>query len=345
LQKSKIIFVTPALSSFASNDISILSKKYKVIVNKYAWKRKILIPFYLLHQFFFVLWYMASVKKIIISFGGYWSLIPSFFGKLAGIPVFIILHGTDCASIPQINYGSLRKPLVKVACKLSYIFATKLLPVSISLIEIKNTFYPTDKISEQGFKFFFPKLKTDYEVVPNGLDENFWKPISGHEKEQQSFISVFSGEQFFLKGGDLILDIAKRFPNCKFYLAGLEKPNLNIEIANNVVFLGKLSKYELRDYYNKSRFHFQLSIFEGFGISLCEAMLCECIPIGSSVNNISDIIGNTGYILEKRDIDLLEIIVLKALSLKNKSKMGENARNHIAKNYYLDKREKRLLSL
>lgn len=74
-------------------------------------------------------------------------------------------------------------------------------------------------------------------------------------------------------------------------------------------------------------------------------MLCECIPIGSSVNNISDIIGNTGYILEKRDIDLLEIIVLKALSLKNKSKMGENARNHIAKNYYLDKREKRLLSL
>ena len=41
---------------------------------------------------------------------------------------------------------------------------------------------------------------------------------------------------------------------------------------------------KLRNYYSKSQFHFQLSMYEGFGLALCEAMLCRCIPIGSSVN-------------------------------------------------------------
>ena len=37
---------------------------------------------------------------------------------------------------------------------------------------------------------------------------------------------------------------------------------------------------------------------------LCEAMLCECIPIGNKVFGIPEVIGDTGFIFEgTKDID------------------------------------------
>jgi glycosyltransferase involved in cell wall biosynthesis len=104
-----------------------------------------------------------------------------------------------------------------------------------------------------------------------------------------------------LKGGDLILDIASRNKHLRFYIAGCIKEDFEgIDVPKNLNFSGFLTKDELREEYSKSLFHFQLSIFEGVGLSLCEAMLCGCIPIGSSVNEITKIIGQSGFILEKK---------------------------------------------
>lgn len=345
VQKDKIIFVTPSMSSFARNDISSLEKKYKVIVNQYNWSKKQYTPFFLFHQVFLILRYIFSVKKIFISFGGYWAFIPALFGKLSGVPVYIILHGTDCASIPSVNYGSLRKFLLKKFCRQSYNLATTLLPVSSSLVTTKNTFHSDDVYSYQGFKHFFPKNKTYYEVIANGIDEKFWSLKAGIIKEPKSFMAVFSADQFILKGGDLIVELARRLPECTFYIAGLGKPENILEVPVNVFFLGQLTRENLREYYRKSRFHFQISIFEGFGISLCEAMLCECIPIGSSVNSIPEIIGDTGFVLEKRNLEELEILVYKVLALEAKDVLGEKARERIKRNYTIEKREERLLSL
>ena len=73
--------------------------------------------------------------------------------------------------------------------------------------------------------------------------------------------------------------------------------------------LGRLNPKQLREYYSKSRFYLQLSNTEGFGVSLCEAMLCECIPIVSSVNMLPEIVGDTGFILETRDSSMLSGLI------------------------------------
>ena len=127
----KIIVVCPFMSTFIKDDIRILSRKYNVILNNYNWGLKLLAPFYLIHQLIVLPFHLYSAKAVLISFGGYWSLIPSLYGKLFSLKVYIILNGTDCASFPQIGYGSLRKPLVRIFCKWSYILADKLLPVVI----------------------------------------------------------------------------------------------------------------------------------------------------------------------------------------------------------------------
>ena len=344
-KKNKILYIAPSLNSFIRNDVAVLSKHFHVATNTYAWNKKYLTPFYLLHQICFLLKNIRSTKKIIVSFGGYWSFFPALAGKLAKIDVFIILNGTDCASIPPVNYGDLRKFPLKAFIRLSFKMATMLLPVSSSLVYTKNTYYSDDKFSFQGYKHFFPRIKTKSKVVSNGFDENFWKPLKDIDREPESFLAVFSSSQYLLKGGDLIQQLSGKFPKCKFYIAGTDKPAFMKEENENLVFLGKLSAEELRSYYNKSTFYFQLSIFEGFGCALSEAMLCECIPIGSSVNIIPEMIGNSGFILGKKDIAELENIIHKVLTIENKNALGKMARERIINNYSMKKREQELISL
>ena len=148
--------------------------------------------------------------------------------------------------------------------------------------------------------YHFPNLNTPHLVIPNGLDETFWNCESSSIKDENKCIAVFSKSQFYLKGGDLIIELAKHLPEIKFQIVGIDG-NDNLHSApDNVAFSGRLNHIELRKAYREAQFHFQLSLFEGFGLSLCEAMLCECIPIGSSVNMIPQIIGDTGFILNQK---------------------------------------------
>lgn len=340
-EKSKIIMVAPFQNSFIQNDFEILSSQYDVLEIKHRWQNKYFTPLFLVLQFFEILLKIYHVKAIIIEFGGYWAVIPSIFGRLFRIPVYIILHGADCAKLPTVHYGSLRKKLIRLACEISYKYASLLLPVSESLIYTKNHYNTNDVY--QGVKHHLPKIKTAYHVIHNGLDIDFWTPSQKTAKDKTRFIAVFSPSQFLLKGGDLILFLARKFSDYNFYIAGMEAPLAYGEIPNNLKFLGRLSKKELRDEYRKAQFHFQLSMFEGFGLALCEAMLCECIPIGSSVNMIPEIIGDSGFILNKKDENKLATIVENALLLNNKKELGLQARKRINDNYPLEKRKQLLL--
>ncbi len=343
IKRENIILVTPFMSSFIKNDISILETEYNVIVNTYNWKNKTLAPWFIILQFFFLLFKLPSTSRVVVEFGGYWSVLPSILGKLFNRPVYIVLHGTDCASIPELNYGSLRIPFLKKACELSYKNAKKLLPVSESLVYVENSFQK-NLPSKQGYKTFFPNIKTDYKVVYNGVNEHYWELADNQQKEERSFLAVFSEDQFYLKGGDLIFKVAEIFQDCKFRIAGISEGS-HKDKPENVELLGRLSLEELKEQYQKSQFHFQLSVIEGFGVALCEAMLCECIPIGSSVNMIPEIIGGKGFVVNKKDVNSLRVVIEQALAIKDKVELGEQARSRVISNFSLDKRKEQLLKV
>lgn len=344
-RKNIIIYVTPSLPPFVKNDIGVLEEKFRVITNLYNWKNKPLVIFFMLHQLFFFLSKASNAKAIIISFGGLWSVIPSIVGRITGTPVFIILNGTDCASIPDLKYGSLRKNIIRTACKISYRWCKVLLPVSESLVKVKNTYYADDAFSFQGFRHFFPDLKTKHQTIYNGIDPDFWEKPTNLKKQDGSFIAVFNQQQFILKGGDLIHKLALRFPELEFTIVGCNQPEGLEPIPDNLKFSGRLTPEKLREAYGKAQFHFQLSIFEGFGFALCEAMLCECIPIVSSVNMLPEIAGESGFVIEKRDVNLLENTIRKALNVKNYDELGKVARQHIVNNFSLKLRKNKLLAI
>ena len=336
----KVIFVYPEKASFINLDITILSEKFKVIENTYNWKNKVAIPFTLIKQLFFLLKNVKSSEHIITSFGGYWSLLPVLIGKLYKKPTYIILHGTDCCAFEEINYGNIRKPILRYILKKSYANVTHLLPVSDSLIYTENTYFSGSKIIKQGYKHFFPKNNTRKTVIHNAIDFERWKILSNTTRKNNRFITVLSEGQFVRKGGEIIIEAAKKLPEFEFYFIGTKQPSSLLEPPSNIIFIPRTPPEELLKMYNEAKFYLQLSIFEGFGVATCEAMASGCIPIVSNVNMLPAIIGNSGYTLKHMEAESL-VKLLNQAHLENSSKKGKEARQHIIQNFSVKNRQEK----
>jgi glycosyltransferase involved in cell wall biosynthesis len=278
-------------------------------------------------------------------FGGYWSLLPSVFGRLTGKTVFIIPGGTDCVSFPFFRYGSLRKPLLAAFIKWSYQWCTRLIPVDESLAYSNYSYHEECVNQNQGFKYHFPKLETPYTVVHNGFDPVFFSAPT-KPKNHNSFIVVAPVNdmiRFRLKGIDIVFELASKFKDCYFTLVGLQNNVTDQlgEIPENVLILPFLPQNQFIEHLLESEFVLQLSVSEGFPNSLCEAMLCECIPIGSSVGAIPLIISDTGFIMNSSNLGYIKERFTRILELTDaeRKELGVNARERIIKNFHISKRE------
>lgn len=339
-----IYYVYPALSSFVRNDINGLSQKERVIHLTLNWSNKIATPFLFLRQFVHLVFHIWKTEAIICSFVGYHSFLPVIFGKIWRKKVMIVLNGTDSVGIAELNYGSHLKKILGWFCKFSLKHATELWPVSKDLISGSNSF--TGKKIAYGVSVSFPAIKTPYVVIPNGFDFQKWS-LRGEKRSSNSIISVVSAQsQFALKGIDLLIQFIQEYPEFQLTIVGMFAPN-DFQGHSKIQFLGKLPQDNLAELFNEHEFYAQLSSFEGFGCSLCEAMLCGCIPIGSNVNAIPEIMNGTGILVEHKTVASLHQKIMKFNSETcNKSQQSIAARNAILTRYSLENRmlemEKRL---
>lgn len=339
MKKEKLIFIYPKPFTFIRTEQKILESDFQLIIQELPWHKKILLPINFIRQFFFLFQHIFTTDKILISFGGYWSFLPTIFGKICNKKTAIVVHGTDCVDFPEIQYGNLRIPLMRWFTKKSYQWASIILPVSESLVYTENQYF-SDYNLKLGYAHHLKGIKTAYKVIPNGLIVEDWQS-NIVTKTTFSTISVMTKDQIMRKGGDLIVETAKLLPNITFYLAGCE----SIENApKNVITLGRLSPEELKSWYLKTQFYLQLSVFEGFGVALCEAMLCRCVPIVSAVNFLPNIVGETGFVLNKRDPILLKKLLEDAFQ-KDLLALGELAKDRIKQNFTDQNRKEMLLAI
>lgn len=346
--KSKLLHVIPYNNSFINNDEEILRHSFIVKTLIFGNKNNLLIPFYLIKQFLLLLFYIPFNKTILIQFGGYHSVLPTILGAICGKKVFVIVHGTDACSFKEINYGILRKKILRKICYLTYRYCYKILPVSNSLIFTENNYFSPSKTYLFGLRHEFPNLpENKFEVIANGLDLDLWQ-INKSRENNNTFITVAGGQSIIeiRKGIDMIINHAHLLKNCTFIIVGLKETDIESQ-EGNILFLPKVSQKELKTLFLKSTYYIQLSVFEGFGLALCEAMLCGCIPIVSNVNVLPEIIGNSGFILYKKDkndfVELINhIIGLDSLFLKQ---LQENAEKQIRENYSLQIREEKLTKI
>ena len=340
--KRTIFYSTPGLSSFSVKDIEILKESFEVKVFLFNPSKKIITPFFLFKQFLSIIFNFRT-HIFLTQFGGYHSLIPGIIGRLTGRKSYIITGGTDCVSFPRMAYGNFSKKLLGIVTCFSYRLSNKIFPVHASLVQVQNDYDP-EQAGPQGMLQFCRNLTTPYKVIHNGYDGQIWRKKA--EKDPFSFITVAAGvvdyKRFVLKGIDLIFEIAPKFPHCKFTIVGCTKFNFQIDIPTNIVLIDFADQDQLIELFSRHSFYLQLSVSEGFPNAICEAMLCECIPLGSNVGALPLIIGNSGLILGQKDIKLLERIFQNAMSLPEEA--AQLARERIIQNFNINKRKAELIS-
>ena len=339
----KILYTYPGIkSTFVAKDIRLLSRQYQV--NEYAFdltKKKLLL-WELFKQKFAILKNIFSTSVFIVKFGGYWSLLPVVFARVFAKKCIIITGGTDCVSFPKMAYGNFQNKTLGWFTSKSFQYAHHIIALHDSMIQND---YSYDKcfFKEQGLKVHIPKLKTPYTVAHNGYDAEQWK--KSNEKKKGSFLTVAGGlgeeRRRILKGIDSILQIAAQFPDNDFIIVGTNTDEI-AEHPKNVILKPKSDAKELQLLYSQAEFYLQLSMSEGFPNSLCEAMLCECVPIVSNVASMPFIVGDSGFVLEHKDLSLLKTLIQKSLK-SNTEELGKKARKRIADNFTEEKRAKDLI--
>lgn len=335
-----ILYTFPIRTAFIDRDLEMISPTMKIKALEFT-QSPVKLPFYFLFQFFQLLWFLSKTTQYLCFFGGYHSVLPVWFGKVFGKRCIIQAGGTDCINMPEIGYGNFRKKWLRIATVYSFKNCSLILPVAQALVKQDYRYNP--KISpKQGLLNLIPDLKTPIQIVPNGFDTDFWKDM-GKLRKPFSFISVATGtsnsSRAIVKGYDLIEKLAERHSDWTFTLVG----DSNYFSKNpNVRVLGKMKPSELLSQYNSHQFYLQLSTSEGFPNSLGEAMACGCVPIGSAVGAIPEIIGDTGFVLKMKDYKKLENLIITGTEM-DLNLLRNSGRNHIIEKFSFQNRQSLLL--
>jgi len=343
-----LLFLYDFMTSFVKKDILILEKNYNLSTYHFKFNNKAGVFIAYVKLFFFLLKHRNKFSLFVSQFAGHVSLLPSILGRLFKVKSLILVAGSDAACFPKIKYGNKQKIFQKTATSLSFKYCNYISPCHESLIEQP---YDYDDFGDhkQGFHVFYPSSRNKLvKSIPYGFDSNFFKRDFNEPRQKNSFITIGNLKVktlFVRKGYDLIIELGRRMPNIQITLVGAPEGYVIDNLPPNIKLLPYLSQPEIIQLFSQHQFYFQLSLMEGFPNALCEAMLCECIPIGSNVSGIPEIIDNTGYLLKKRNIELLTQLIQEAIDNPALEELGKNARKRISDNFTNERRERELCEL
>jgi len=310
-RKIKILFVYSHLQSFVRSDLEILQSYFGV-------KKLRITTFKNPLNMFRLLFGMANVHLIYTWFAGTNAFFIVLFSIFLRKRSVVVVGGYDAAYLPEINYGIFVNRWRRVLVRFVYKHADLILVVDPSL---KRELLENTKL----------KIEDRIRVVPTGYDYNFWRP--GSKKED---IILTVGNKPLVKGLDTFCQLAKELPEKEFIAIGFEG-KLDEYMTDNIKLIPFIPQNQLLKFYQKAKIFCLFSRHEGLPNVLCEAMLCECVPIGTKVNGIITAIGDAGFLVN-RDIKEIKDAVKKAMVFDEKK-----CRERIKRLFPLEKRRKELV--
>lgn len=325
---TKILFIRLWESSFIQNDLNILQEKFKVKVVDFSLNKKD--PMRTFKTLFNMLIGIIWADIAFSWFAGDYSYLSVKLSKLFRKKSVVVIGGMEVAKIKELNYGHLNNP--KTARKVKYVFENS--DVIIALTEILRN----EAMENYGVD------GNNFEIIPTGFDYNTFQSKGEKEDLVLTVGLVEKYERVKLKGIDTFVKSAELLPNTKFVVNGVTGEALDKikKIAPpNVEFVGPLSFEELLALYQKSKVYCQLSMREGLPTAVCEAMLCECVPVGTNRYGIPIAIGDTGFYTEYGDVELTAEAIKKALDSNN----GKKARERIKTRFNKESKEENLTKL
>lgn len=260
-------------------------------------------------------------------------------GKFLRKPVLIVIGGYEFANLPLLDYGNLSNPRGQILSRIAWNSRARLLFVDPSLErEAEEAFGPRPR-ADEWWPLEDSGNNRDCDWVPTGYDANYWRP-DGEKKDLVLTVAhAPSMGRVRLKGVDRFLEAARHFPQVEFHVVG-ELPSdirsLPGALCANVILHGWMERDAIRRLYQRAKVYCQLSLHEGLPNGLCEACLCECVPVGTMVNGIPAAMGGAGFGVGENSI------VAGIQAALTHPQEGQAARQHIAKTFPIERRERAL---
>jgi glycosyltransferase involved in cell wall biosynthesis len=306
--KAKVLFIYENLSEFVARDIDLLRKDFEVIPFHYTKKR-----------FKLILAVMKSDVNISRFALGY-AAIAVLFSKLFGKKSIVVVSGYDVVTIPEFEYGAMLNP-------------KRVRETKFSLKRANAVTAESESLKQDTLKH----VKREILVIHQGFESKRYSFVG--EKESMAItVGNVTKQNFKRKGLEYFVKAAKYLPDVQFVLIGKFADDgieqLRIMASDNVKFTGFIEEEELIEYYRRAKVYVQVSAHEGFGCSLAEAMLCECVPVVTDRGAIPEVVGDTGFYVPYQDVEATAEAIREGLS----SEKGKEARERIVTLFPPEKR-------
>ncbi len=271
-------------------------------------------------------------------FGTVYSAFAVMLCKIFRKRCLIVIGGVDAAKLPEIGYGIWLSRWKSFLLRHGLKRADRLLVTAPAFI---------DRLRHLA------GYNADNAVyLPTWFDSGFWKPAG---KKEPIILTVAGAgpaddrnivlRRYKTKGLDVLISAARQMTDCRFMLIGFSENllrALDIEIPPNMQVIGALPQTALLSYYQKAKVYCQPSRWESLVNTLCEAMLCGCVPVGADVGGIPEAIGDTGYLFPVADADALQRALRQALVTPDERSLAPRTR--ITSLFTFDRRRNGLIA-
>lgn len=343
----KILYVKSRDSTFIRLDEEILEKNFDVIKFRIRSRGRIQYFLSIIGLSFFLPVRLFSVNIVFTRFADWHTALLAFFCGIYKRKLIIVVGGYDVANMPEYNYGAFTSKFRGWCVRYSLRNADYLLPNNPRLIDYTNA-YAFSEPRKGGIRHFVPRIKGTIIVIYNGYKTAFWTYDEELPKENIALTVAYVNDYRFykLKGIDDFIEVARQIPDYKFVIIGLSEmkaKEFEKSIPENLTLISEMDQEELLGFYQKAKVFCLFSVTEGMPNVLCEAMLCNCIPVCSDVTFMPEIVGDAGFVNKRKEINEMKDNVKKAFEAGEE--LGIKARTRIVENYSIKRREKELLQL
>lgn len=319
----KILFIHQHLQSFVQKDLDILRSVHEVREIRFAGLK--VVP--MIYEG------VAWADLIFCWFGKLHAFFAVLFSKILGKKAVVVAGGDDVAYEPQIRYGMFSFWWKKWCPRFVFRYADLIL--SVSEFNRQETIHNARANRE--------KVKLLY----HGFDAQRFTPTGGVKKEELVItVGGVDWERLERKGYERFVKTATYLPEARFVLVGQWYDNavdyLRKVAPSNVTFMGQVNDRELVDWLSRAKVYVQASIHEGFGCSLAEAMLCECVPVISRRAALPEVVGDCGLYMDDLNPQAVAIRIKEAFEAPKE--LGVKARQRILTLFPLEKRKEGLLN-
>lgn len=271
----------------------------------------------------------ARNRLLILWFGSVYAGYAVFFARALRRRSVIVVAGVDAAKDKEIGYGIWLHPLKALIVRYAFRHADRLLAV--------------DPFLQREVMRLAEYDGHNIEYVPFGYDPSVWRPAGSKVKMVLTVAACHDRPRMKKKGIDQLFGAARALPRVRFCIIGIQPhllPDLLPETPENVEVVPYVPQHELLWYYQQAKVYCQPSYTEGLPNTLCEAMLCGCVPVGTKRGGIPTAIGDAGHLVEYGD----RAALVKALDLALDSppEDGRRARERIMREFPLQKRTQSL---